>query len=108
MFKAFTVTATGAASVTKQLVIPGPAFTTDEKSLFGGTPLASGNLVHVQVRSAAGESNAKKSYHGGISSVPDTTGDSGFTVTASTLRHGNGDLTISAGTYVVSLIITRH
>lgn len=108
MFKAFTVAATGSSTTTKNLVIPGPAFSATEKTLFGGSPLASGNLVHIQVRKASGDSTSSRSYHGGLVLPADKSGDSGFTVVASTARHGNGDTTIDAGTYVVSVMITNH
>jgi hypothetical protein len=108
MFRAYTVTLTGSATTTKTATIPGPAFNLAEKQMFGGTPFASGNMLHIQIRKAAGDASIQVSYHCGLIRPTDTSGDSGFQVVASTARHGNGDTTISAGTYVVSLMLTNH
>lgn len=107
MFKAYTVTVTGTATAIT-ISVPGPAFNAGEKTMFGGTPFASGNLTHVQIRKVPGDSYALVSYHCGLLYPVDTSGDSGFSVVASTLRHGNGDFTIGPGLYVISLMITNH
>lgn len=108
MFKAYTVTLTGSATTTKTVVIPGPAFNAAEKTLFGNTPFASGTIIDIQIRKVGGDSAVKFSYHCGLIRPTDVSGDSGFQIVASTIRHGNSDFTISAGTYVVSLFITTH
>lgn len=108
MFKAYTVTLTGSATTTKTAIVPAPAFNAAEKAMFGGTPFASGNMIHTQIRKVGGDPQIQFSYHGGVIRPTDASGDSGFNFVASTARHGNSDTTISAGTYVVSLMITNH
>ena len=107
LFKSYTASVVG-TSTTVDIVVGGPAFTSAEKAAFGGTPFASGNLIHVQIRKVPGDASTLKSYHAGLQLPLDTTGDSGFIITASTARHGNGDFTISTGTYVISLMITNN
>lgn len=106
MFKAYTVTVTG-TSASQLVFVPGPAFTATELAMFP-TPFASGNLIHTQLRKVPGDSYALFSYHCGLILPADTTGNSGFYVVTSTLRHGNGDSTIGPGTYVVSMMFTVH
>lgn len=103
LFKSYTVQATGSSTVTKVFQL-GP-FTAAEKALFGGTPLASGNSIHLQIRRTQ-LSSSVKAYHASLRPVTDPTGDSPWYVAASTLRHGNGDEEIAPGTYVISLMIT--
>jgi hypothetical protein len=106
LYKVYTFVGTGAKSVTKTTTLSG--FTTAEKNLFNGTPLASGNSVHLQIRRADGQPDIRnKSFHVGITNpITDISGDSGIPITASTIRHGNGDDEIGAGTYIISLMVT--
>ena len=106
LYKTYTMVITGAKTVTRTATLSG--FTTAEKSLFNGTPLASGNNIHLQIRKADGIPEIRnKSFHIGLTNpITDTSGDSGIPVTAATIRHGNGDDEMSAGTFIVSLMIT--
>src|SRR5581483_7256333 len=87
MFKAYTASVVGTFT-SVNIAVAGPAFTSAEKALFGGTTFASGNLSHVQIRKVPGDSYNLYAYHAGLQVPLDLTGDSGFIVTASTLRHG--------------------
>jgi hypothetical protein len=107
MFKSFTVSATGAASITKDLVIPGSMFTTAEKNLFGGTPLASGNVIHVQVRRTVGDAFPARAFIGGILSIPALDGSSGMTVRITRVTH-DPTATVDATSYTVSLMISNN
>lgn len=105
MFKSYVVTATGSAVSTYTFTLSG--FTGPEKSLFGGTPLASGNLIHVQIRKAVGDAYRETAYHCGVlGPILDDSGDSGWRVVAANSRHGNGQVAIGPGTFVVSVMIT--
>lgn len=109
LFKTYTVVLTGSSTNTKSIPLSG--FTATEKALFNGTPLASGNNVHVQIRRTEGRSSPHsvrdKSFHCGISNpITDTSGDTGWTLVASTIRHGAGDENIGPGLYTISVMIT--
>src|SRR5947209_4510411 len=74
LFKTYVVTATGSAATTYAFSLSG--FTTTEKALFGGTPLASGNLIHVQIRKAAGDAYNQTAYHCAVlGPITDDSGD---------------------------------
>lgn len=105
LFKTYVVGATGSAVSTYTFSLSG--FTTQEKSLFNGTPLASGNLIQVQIRKAGGDAYSQTAYHCAVlGPITDDSGDSGWRVVAANSRHGNGQVTIGPGTFVVSVMVT--
>lgn len=105
LVKAYTVTSTSGTVTTVAFSLSG--FTTAEKALFGGSPLAPSGSIHLQVRSAGGDAFPGRAYHAAlIGPLTDFSGDSGWRVVASTLRHGNNDFTIGNGTYVITVMIS--
>jgi hypothetical protein len=106
LYKTYVVTLTGSATATKTARLSG--FTTAEKNLFGGTPLASGNLVHLSVRRLPGDSVNRTFYRAAVQAPlnTDLSGDSGWWVSFSRHRNINDSYDISAGTFVLTVCIT--
>jgi hypothetical protein len=106
LFKAYTATLTGAAASIQTFQLSG--FTAAEKALFAGTPLATGNTIHVQIRKLPGVAG-ERAYSASVKGpIGDPTGDSGFWVQGSSIRHGNGDFDIQPGIYCISVMITSY
>lgn len=104
LYKVITTVVTGTAVTSTQ---PLPPFTSAEKTLFGGTPLASGNNIHLQARKVGGDPFPGTAYHAAyLPPISDFSGDLGWRTVLSTLRHGDSDLTVTAGTYVLTVMIT--
>lgn len=107
LIKAFSVSIIGSGASLKTGTISGPLFTAAEKTLFGGTPLASGNCIHIQARKSPGDAALQKAYVASVAGpIADTSGDSGLTVGISPLASGLGN--VEAGTYIVSFFITSN
>lgn len=107
LIKPFTITIIGGGASLKTASSPIPLFDAAEKALFGGTPLASGQCIHVQVRKSPGDTIQAKSYLAAIPGpIADTSGDSGVVIGVSLIGSGLGN--VEAGTYVVTMFITSN
>lgn len=107
IIKPFTISIVGGGASLKTATSPAPLFTAAEKALFSGTPLASGQCIHVQVRRVPGDSVQTRSYLAAVQGpIADTSGDSGVTIGVSLIGSGLGN--VEAGTYVVTMFITSN
>jgi hypothetical protein len=103
LIKVWEVTLTGGSQRTKSFTVP--ALSSDEQDFFAGTPLASTNALHLQIRKLNGDDDHQRAYHCALESPVDPTGNTAISLRAANLRHGNGEYQLGNGTYVVTLMI---
>lgn len=106
LYKTYTLTLTGSPSLTKTARLSG--FTAAEKSLFGGTPLATGNHIVIAIRRLPGDSLPRVCYRAVVQAPmnTDTSGDSGWWIGVSRMRTVGGHPDTDPGTYVATVMIT--
>lgn len=105
LVKTYTVAATGSGVALQTVWLP--AFTAQEKSLFGGTPLASGVSIQLWPRLRL-QTNNLRTYHAAPTPITDPTGDTGWEVQIARQRSRGDDLDsdVPAGTYVLTLLLS--
>lgn len=106
VYKTYTVTLTGASSEAFTASLSG--FSAAEKSALGGTPLHPTNSMVLQVRKVAPTTALEDAVVCGLlGPLSDYSGDSGWQIQISNMRDQLGVYDVSAGTYIVTVVITR-
>ena len=107
LYKTYSVSTTGSPEWLKTVDLS--PFSAAEKTLFNGTPLASGNAIHVWAHRDGGAPIYEMAYRASFRGpATDPSGDSGWQVSITPLGNDFGDRVVGASDFVITVMITDN